>query len=43
MFVEGAVYHLQIGKLKTTALFDTGASINAISRLHTLDIYEDPA
>ena len=33
MFVEGfhALYHLQIGKLKTKALFETGASINAIS------------
>ena len=31
MFVEGfhSLYHLQIGKLKTTALFNTGASINA--------------
>ena len=26
-----ALYHLQIGKLKTAALFDTGTSINAIS------------
>ena len=33
MLIEGfhALYHLQIGKLKTKALFDTGASINAIS------------
>ena len=33
MFVEGfhALYQLQIGKPKTTALFDTGDSINAIS------------
>ena len=33
MFVEGvhALYHLQIGKLETTAFFNTGASINAIS------------
>ena len=33
MFIEGfhALYHIQIGKLKTTALFDMGASINAIS------------
>ena len=33
LFIEGfhALYHLQIGELKTTALFDTGTSINAIS------------
>ena len=33
LFIEGfhALYLLQIGKSKTTALFDTGTSINAIS------------
>ena len=33
LFIEGfhALYHLQIGKLKTAALFNTGTSINAIS------------
>ena len=33
VFIEGfhALYKIQIGKLKTVALFDTGASINTIS------------
>ena len=33
LFIEGfhALYHVQIGELKVAALFDTGASINAIS------------
>ena len=33
MFIEGfhALYNVQMGELKVAALFDTGASINAIS------------
>ena len=33
LFIEWfhALYHVQIGELKIAALFDTGASINAIS------------
>ena len=33
VFIEGfyALYHIQVGELKVAGLFNTGASINAIS------------
>ena len=42
LFMGGfhALYHLQIGELKTAALLDTGASINAISSKFFRSLYQ---